>query len=514
MVRGAAVSRRNAPFVPSASGGFAPPTSKLDLLSDTRVTPRGWVRLRLVRGIRRCCLGAAAVLAASSLIAPWSGAAEERPDTFSSRAASGAMEIYFNTVPEQVIPEILRVVVAEGDSQWDSNVAKSRASTVYPGLLISQGGSLITTAGGPPVVPPWPLSAYADTQTPDATVETAQKIPAGPMTVDAGKAEAHVGEDKMTADAVNGRIDIAGNASTAAAALDLRRQVAAVLRGPVAAAAVRPAAEDTSLLHVDSTLASTSHTFSGGKLTVTATATANGVCILGCNVKIGAIQSVVTVTTDGERATADRAITISNSTLGGEPVTFDHEGITVGAEGAGQGADGIDQLNKAVEDALGAAGYEIRLLGGSKKVEGATAEANVEGLLVGGPIGAPGNGAVTHLLLGKAGAAVSASPFESSGEVADVLSGDAGAITGGDLGAPSSDAGGVSFGGGSSASADGPGGGAAPDDGGEESGDPVRRAASVFDPTADRMQSLYLSLMLGAIGLALGWRRIIPSTTP
>ena len=469
----------------------------------------------LVRGIRRCCFGAAAVLAASALIAPWSAAEEERPDTFASRSASGAVELYLNTVPEQVIPELVRLVVSEADGQFDSNVAKARASTVYPGLLVSQGGSLITTAGGPPVVPPWPLSAYADPQTPDATVQTGAQVPAGPMTVDANRAEAHVTVDKVSGEAINGRIDVAGNASTAAAALQLRRDVTAILRGPVAAAAVAPSAADTSLLHVDSTSASMSHTFAQGKLTVKATSSANGVCILGCNIKIGAIQSVVTTTSDGEKATADRAITISNATLGGEPITFDQEGIRVGADGAGQGADGIDQLNKAVEQALGAAGYEVRLLGGSKKVDGATAEAAVEGLLISGIVGAPDNGLASHLLLGKAVSAVSASPFDAIGGEEDILSGDVGAITGGDLGAPSGDTGSGSFdggGGGTGAPASQPGDTAAEQD--DESGGPVQRAAAVFDPTADRMQSLYLSLMLGAIGLALGWRRMIPTTNP
>ena len=466
--------------------------------------------MRLVRGVRRCCFAAASILAASSLLTPWVGAAEERPDNFASRAAATAVEAYFNTVPEQVIPEILRVDLPDADSQFDSNVGKSRASTLYPGLLVAQGGSLLGTAGAPVTPPPYPLSAYADhPESPDAKVTTGQQIPAGPLNVDAGQAEAHADDKTVTARAVNGRIDIAGDSSTAAAALSLRRQAAAILRGPLAAAAVRPAAADTALVHVDSSVAETSHVFQDGALIVKATSTLTGVRLLGGSISIDQIVSTATSRTDGETATSDRKVVISGAKVDNEPATIDENGVTVGSGTSGQGRDGIDQLNEAVADALTQAGFELRLLSATKKVEGAAADAAVEGLLLSARGGDTSNGFVSHVLLGKAGTLVAASPFEVLDEAGDALTGDAGAVTGLDAPVPPS-GGDVALGpvdGGSGT----PSTPAAPDRGTGGGATARPRLASVTDVTANRVEALYLALALAAFGLALGWRRILPS---
>jgi hypothetical protein len=459
------------------------------------------------------------VLAASALIAPAAqGDTSDRPGTWASRASATAVGVMFNTVPQQVVPEIVNVAFPDSDTQFDASIAKARASTLYPGLLVTQGANLTCQFSCAPV-PPYPLTAYADGQAPDAKIATGQSVPVGPGGLEAGTAVAHVGDDGTTARAVNGRFDLSGSATSAAAALALRKQITAIVKGPVAAASIKPSADDASLIHVDSAVSETANTFKGGTLVVTATSTLKGVHLLGGNIDIESIVSTATSTSDGQSAKVNRSLTIGGVTVAGQPAHLDDKGLAIGPSGS-QGGDGFDALNNALKTALGAAGIDIHALTGSQAVQGSSGSASIEGVLVSGKSdGVAGNGAIAGVLLGKAGVENSAAPFDAlgadAGDLGDVggITGDAGAITDtgglGDVSLPS-----VSGATAALPSASSGGGAATHRQGASTAPDSQTanaRAVAFVDPAAGRLHSLYLALALAAVGLALGWRRILPT---
>jgi hypothetical protein len=458
-------------------------------------------------------------VAASALIAPAAqGDTSERPGTWASRASATAVGVMFNTVPQQVVPEILNVALPDSDTQFDASIAKARASTLYPGLLVTQGANLTCQFSCAPV-PPYPLTAYADGQTPDAKIATGQSVPVGPGGLDAGTAVAHVGDEGTTAKAVNGRFDLSGSATSAAAALALRKQVAALVKGPVAAATVKPTADDASLVHVDSAVSETTNTFKGGTLVVTATSTLKGVHLLGGTIAIESIVSTATSTSDGQVAKVNRSLTIAGVTVAGQPAHLDDKGLAIGPSGS-QGGDGFDALNDALTSALGAAGVDIHALTGSQDVQGSSGTASIEGVLVSGKSdGVAGNGAIASVLLGKAGVENSASPFDALGDTGDLgdlggITGDAGAITDtgalGDVSLPSVSGASGALGALPSSSAGNRGATRSTSTAAGGSQTANARAVSFVDPAAGRLHSLYLALALAAVGIALGWRRIIP----
>jgi hypothetical protein len=454
------------------------------------------------------------------LLAPAAqGDTSDRPGTWASRASATAVGVMFNTVPEQVVPEIVNVAFPDSDTQFDASIAKARASTLYPGLLVTQGANLACQFQCLPA-PPYPLTAYADGQTPDAKIATGQTVPVGPGGLEAGTAVAHVGDDGTTAKAVNGRFDLSGSATSAAAALALRKQITAIVRGPVAAASVKPSADDASLIHVDSSVSETTNTFKGGTLVVTATSTLKGVHLLGGTIDIESIVSTATSTSDGQAAKVDRSLTIGGVTVAGQPAHLDDKGLAVGPSGS-QGGDGFDALNDALKSALGAAGIDIHALTGSQQVQGSSGNASIEGVLVSGKSdGVAGNGAIAGVLLGKAGVENSAAPFEAlgddAGDLGDLggITGDAGAITDtgglGDVSLPSVSGGTATL----PSSSSGDRGATRSPSASTAAGNPQAanaRAVAFVDPAAGRLHPLDLALALAAVGLALGWRRILPT---
>ena len=110
-------------------------------------------------------------------------------------------------------------------------------------LVCDQG---LRQAPGAPCnpAPTFPLTVLADPSHPDLRVQTGQNLGGNgaPLTITAASAVAHYGTDRksVSSDSALGSVDLAGTGATSAAALSFRRQAALVLRGPVAAASVKP----------------------------------------------------------------------------------------------------------------------------------------------------------------------------------------------------------------------------------------------------------------------------------
>lgn len=479
--------------------------------------------MRLVSGARRGCFVAAAAAGLFGLVAPGaSGADADRPGQWDSTSAAAAVEVIANTSPAQVVADVVRLDLPDSESTWSTNIAKARASTFYPGVVLTQGGNLLCQTPLKCVPTPHPFTAYAEyPESPDGKTEVGSSVVNGPLAFDASAVKAHAGTDKVVAEANDGRLQITGSPAASSAALDLRRAIAAARGGAIAAAAVRPSADDATVVRAAALTSKTSHTFDHGALVVTGEARLTGIGLLGGTITIDSIVSRAVSEVDSTgKGTAEQTMTVAGVSVGGNPARIDEEGITVGPGGP-QGADAIAQLNKALRDALSAANLQISALQGDRQVQDGSAKATVGGILIAGGADAGalpgGTGVVTSVLLGKTGtiAAASAGAGDLLSGVGDDLSGDArpalpdaatgpgvlGDSTLGALAAP--------------ASAASPGAPASPHSRPAAGARGAGRAipAAFTDPAAARVKALYLALALAFLGLALGWRRALPGAS-
>jgi hypothetical protein len=367
---------------------------------------------------------------------PWGHAEGEpnRPPQFSGQAFASAVHVTANPVPTPFVAEVGRADVPQGSSSWDdSGAAKGQAATYYPGVGVTGGGALLCSAGVPCPAgfpPPFPFMAQAQyPNQPDASVASGQENgdDASPLHARAGQAVAHAGPDKVTTSATIQGLTIAGTSASSAAALSFRRTAAALLRGPAAAATVRPAANDAEAVRVDSLTATTSQGFDdAGTLVSSAASVLRGVQLMGGTVTIDTIRttSVSKIDLDGkEPAVNDSVADVSGVLVAGQPATIDNNGITVGANPS-QGGDVAKALNDAFQKALSQAGAEVVLLSASKTVnsspDGASSQGTAAGvyfgLRAGNPsIPGPANMVETSVQLGQAGTMASASSRAADG---------------------------------------------------------------------------------------------------
>src|SRR5205085_5897964 len=193
---------------------------------------------------------------------------------------------------------------------------------------------------------------------------------------------AHYGTDDkgVYSDATVGGIDVAGSSGASATALAFRRQVTLLTKGPVAAAAVKPAAADSSALAVDSAVAHPKRSFSGSVLTVHAESALKGVSLGGGAVHLDAIFSSSTSKSDGQSvASHEEKLVLTGVTAGGQPAAIDQTGVHIGGN-----STSVKPLNDALASALGHAGITISALpslGSVTSSGGQDVQSNVQGLL-------------------------------------------------------------------------------------------------------------------------------------
>jgi hypothetical protein len=195
--------------------------------------------------------------------------------------------------------------------------------------------------------------AQADNATPDARTDGSQVIGSGlPLTVAATSAIAHADRNSVSSDAVIGSVNVVGTAATPAASLAFRRQAAAILGGPAAAAAVTPQATDNSTLHIDSAVAHTKQIYdTDGALLAKASSTLNGISLAGGAIHIDAINSSSTSRTDGRGiATHDEHMTLSGVTVASQPAAIDETGVHLGGSSSSAKplTDALNTLLKSI----------------------------------------------------------------------------------------------------------------------------------------------------------------------
>jgi hypothetical protein len=363
--------------------------------------------MRILSRLRRLCFAAAALALVLAAITPAIAKAADDPDAdrpivWGGDASASGIHFQADTTTGVLpVKDPFFGNFPDGASNWDGGTANARASTYYPGPTAPGAASLICAqvlpqifgpkaipipieTFGPACNPPpqYPFIAQADNKNPDARIDGSQLIGSGlPLTITATSAIAHADRRSVSSDAVIGSVNLIGTPATAPAALAFRRQAAAVLGGPVAAARVTAAATDDSTLHIDSAVAHTSEVFDkNGALLVKADTAIKGVNLAGGAIHIDVITALSTSRTDGRGiATHDEHVTLGGVTVSGQPAAIDDRGVHLGGS-----ASSAKPLNDALNTALDAMKAKITFGTASADVQSGNPKAvtsKAEGLI-------------------------------------------------------------------------------------------------------------------------------------
>lgn len=321
--------------------------------------------MRLRRFLRRACFGASAalvaLLVAGPLLAPAGAQVNPelgRPTAYIANAAATGTQVIGNTVPPQVVSEVLNARSPWTLSHFEAGGASNAFASLFdPGALVTNGASLFCAAGFPcaqfPNFPPsYPLTARATN--PLAVDSTAQlngdTVAVGPVSTTAGDARAHAGRDKVTATAT-----VQGNALGSA---------------------------DSVLVRIGNSSASNDLSFAGdGSLVATAKAAVNDINVLGGALHIDAVEasSISRSRPDGTSSNEVR-LDISGATLAGSPISIGSDGVRIG--GSSSGGDTLKGLGTSSSPLLQAFRGSIRTLGTSETTDANGASASVNGVVL------------------------------------------------------------------------------------------------------------------------------------
>jgi hypothetical protein len=206
-------------------------------------------------------------------------------------------------------------------------------------------------------------------------------------------------------------------------------------------------------------------------------------------------------------------------TVADQPATIGAGGVTVGPSGA-QGGEVAKQISEALTRSMSSFAAEVRLLDSHQEKSAGRAAADSSGVLLSfsanGESLPGGTGVISSILLGKAGALVSASPFAPD----EGLGVDVGGLD--DVSLPTGALGATGDSGGSGADL-GPAPAPLPTGAGRPSaptagtgrGAPTTRAVGLLGGVAaDRLEILYLAFALAFMGVVIGWRKALPARWP
>jgi hypothetical protein len=367
---------------------------------------------RARRVAARACLAGAAGLALFALVGPVAGqASTSRPPVYKGVAAASAIHEEENG--EAGVGPVYQPfygTVADAYTVYADSGVLARASTFFPGATVGNPNSLLCQINCFPI-PAYPLSVQTTGSPPQVSESVSQQVggPGQPLSVTAAdavaKASQTTGTDATAVDAAfSAPGTTAGTAGTASAAGDppatvakrvaeavasFRTEVAAVLGERTATASGGGSSGGGSsgggssgggssgggssgggssggsqaVVAVSSLSAATSQHFVGGRLETSAVAHLGGVSLLDGLVHIGSITASATSSSDGAPAVGKAVdhVSVTDVTVDGLPATISRDGISLA--GTSTGSAVVDTLNSALQQALAAAGAEIRLVG-------------------------------------------------------------------------------------------------------------------------------------------------------
>jgi hypothetical protein len=311
--------------------------------------------------MQKVCIAAAAILAALVVAGPVladTSTPATLPAVFAGVAEESALFEHFDSTPSVApVSQPVYASFGEGTSDYSPETLTATASPYNPGAAVTGLGGLLCTAGAPTCnTPPFPLLATANQQNPDANVTFTPEVGAGgPLAIGTMSGSAHVNAETgvSTTSSVGDIGESQGSSSTRFTSL--AQELSVLLGHPVAAA-------NSSLLHIGSLSGTTSQSFNGNTLTVTATAKDSDISLLGGILDIGSISATSTTVVDGGKVhTHTDDATASGVTVAGVPASIDQEGISI--QGTGLGGTVLSAANAALQQALSAAGMTLHFLG-------------------------------------------------------------------------------------------------------------------------------------------------------
>lgn len=280
---------------------------------------------------------------------PEESAATERPGTWRGSGAALGARVYLNTEPRLLpVDDMLTLHIPDVATEWNwTGDANARASSIFPGQTVVGLPDLLATFGVPminEILPPYPATAFASPTSPDGT------------TLD-GSARARIDPDGSFIDA-EGNATVAGSTDALAPMVSL---------GPA--------------------VAHSRQSFVDGALVSRATSDIADVSVLGGLVTIGGVDVAVTASA-GETGTptAESTVSLGNVAILGVPVGVGPDGIEVGGIVIPPGGfpDGFEPAGIAgvLNEAITAFELRVQALDGIESIEGQTAEATSNGVLI------------------------------------------------------------------------------------------------------------------------------------
>lgn len=294
-------------------------------------------------------LSAASPVSSGAQTAPVDESGSSRPGTWRGTGGALGVRAYFNTEP-RILPvdDLLTLNLPDATTSWDSSGdANARASSAFPGQTVVGLPDLLATFGVPgadELLPAYPLTVFASPTNPD--VATAD-----------GAARATIDPELDFIDAT------------------------ASLSVPGLTDAFAP------LLEVDPTTASSRQSFEAGSLVARSEAVVGSVRLLGGLITLDGVEVEAVASASASGApSADSSVTVAGASILGVPVAIRDDGIEVGGMVIPPGGfpDGFRPSGIAgqLSQVVSALGLRIVLLGGEEVVEGQSARASANGVLV------------------------------------------------------------------------------------------------------------------------------------
>jgi hypothetical protein len=292
---------------------------------------------------------------------------------FNMTAEASGVSMTFGDPTQQPYPVAAGTVPETSTTLGTGPSGYALASVAWPGPLLGNAGSLAGL-----LLPACAPVAGVCTPKPDSDVTNLANYPVR------AEARSSGGHDETTVGPMTARVD--GPSSDAfATATDF---------------------DATGLVSSARTATHSRSYVDGGNAISSGESVVSGIELAGGVVKMSSVRSFAKITSDGERSTIERTMTVQGLEIDGHPASIDEKGVHVEGEGGDPGSEVTEPLNENLLAPFGMEMFLTRPL--VEKRSGGEAAVNTGSLVVLWKLGDSGQQII--LSIGGAGAHVQASP--------------------------------------------------------------------------------------------------------